>query len=185
MPGLEQSATESGFRPDVVHAAIRRSPSAALIMPSLGQCVTAANKPISEYSRKRGDRIGHYWWIPSPRRRRLLRTVHIDTNYWKTFIHTRLAVMPGDRGCLSLFGQKPAEHRLFADHVTAEYRVRTEGRGRKVDEWKLRPSKADNHWFDCLVGCAVAAPMLGVSVMDAMARAGKRVKQRRGGVSYR
>ena len=95
--------------------------------------------PISEYSRKRGDPIGYYWWIPSARRRRLLRTVHIDTNYWKTFIHTRLAVMPGDKGCLSLFGSQAAEHRLFADHVTAEYRVRTEGRGRKVDEWKLPP----------------------------------------------
>ncbi len=175
---------DSGYEPDVVHAAIRRSPSAALIMPSLGQGITAANKPISEYSRKRGDRIGYYWWIPSSRRRRLLRTVHIDTNYWKTFVHTRLAVMPGDKGCLALFGQKPAEHRLFADHVTAEYRVRTEGRGRKVDEWKLPPSKADNHWFDCLVGCAVAASMLGVSVMDPAAGAGKRVKRRQAAVSY-
>ena len=97
-----------------------------------------------------------------------------------------------DKGCLSLFGQKPAcgepsrtaEHRLLADHVTAEYRVRTEGRGRKVDEWKLPPSKADNHWFDCLVGCAVGASMLGVSVMDTSARAGKKPKRRRQAVSY-
>ena len=153
-------------------------------MPSLGQGITAANKPISEYGRKRGDRIGHYWWIPSSRRRRLLRTVHIDTNYWKTFIHTRLAVMPGDKGCLWLSGRKPAEHRLLADHVTAEYRVRTEGRGRKVDEWKLPPSKPDNHWFDCLVGCTVAASMLGVSVMDPAARVGKKAKRRRQAVSY-
>jgi len=27
----------------------------------LRQGITAANKPISEYSRKRGDRIGYYW----------------------------------------------------------------------------------------------------------------------------
>ena len=153
-------------------------------MPSLGQGITAANKPISEYSRNRGDRIGYYWWIPSSRRRRLLRTVHIDTNYWRTFIHARLAVMPGDKGCLSLFGIKPAEHRLFADHVKAEYRVRTEGRGRKVDEWKLPPSKPDNHWFDCLVGCAVAASMLGVSVMDATLRRKPKARPRRKAVSY-
>ena len=37
----------------------------------------------------------------------------------------------------------------------------TEGRGRKVDEWKLRPESHDNHWLDCTVGCAVAASMLG------------------------
>jgi hypothetical protein len=175
---------DAGYEPDLVHSTIRRSASAAIIMPSLGQGITAANKPISEYSRKRGDRIGHYWWVPSARRRRLLRTVHLDTNYWKTFVHTRLAVMPGDKGCLSLFGSKPSEHRLFADHVTAEYRVRTEGRGRKVDEWKLPPSKADNHWLDCLVGCAVAASMLGVSVMEPAAPNGKRIKRRRAAVTY-
>ena len=59
----------------------------------------------------------------------------------------RLAVAMGDRGCLSLFGQRREEHRLFAEHVTAEYRVKTEGRGRTVDEWKLRVSAGDNHWL--------------------------------------
>ena len=58
--------------------------------------------------------------------------------------------------------------------MTDEYRVRTEGRGRKVDEWKLPASKPDNHpsrasgpngWLDCLVGCALAASMPGVSAV--------------------
>jgi len=53
-------------------------------------------------------------------------------------------------------------HRLLADHLTAEYRVKTEGRGRIVDEWKIRPERSDNHWFDGLVGCAVGASVLGV-----------------------
>ena len=35
----------------------------------------------------------------------------------------------------------PEMHRLLADHVTAEYRVRTEARGRVVDEWRLRDDK--------------------------------------------
>lgn len=35
---------DSGYEPDVVHSTIRRSASAALIMPSLGQGITAANK---------------------------------------------------------------------------------------------------------------------------------------------
>ncbi|MCA9139840.1 MAG: hypothetical protein KDB00_23870, partial [Planctomycetales bacterium] len=43
----------------------------------------------------------------------------------------------------------------------AEYYVRTEGRGRTVDEWKARPEQPDNHWLDCLVGSAVAASMQG------------------------
>jgi hypothetical protein len=71
----------------------------------------------------------------------------------------------GDRGCLSLFGDNPAQHRMFAEHLAAEYRVKTEARGRTVDEWKLRPERGDNHWFDCLVGCAVAASMQGASLL--------------------
>lgn len=64
-----------------------------------------------------------------------------------------------------MFGDNAAQHRLFAEHLTAEFRVKTEGRGRTVDEWKLRPERSDNHWLDCLVGCAVAASMQGVSLM--------------------
>ena len=72
-----------------------------------------------------------------------------------------LAVAIGDKGCLAIFGTKPESHRLLTDHLTAEYRVKTEGRGRTVDEWKLRPERDDNHLFDCLVGCAVAASIQG------------------------
>ena len=50
---------------------------------------------------------------------------------------------------------------LFAEHLTAEYRIRTEGRGRRVEEWKMRPEAKDNHWWDGVVGCAVAASMTG------------------------
>lgn len=50
---------------------------------------------------------------------------------------------------------------MFAEQVTAEYFVKTEGRGRTVDEWKSRPEQPDNHWLDCLVGTAVAASMQG------------------------
>lgn len=86
-----------------------------------------------------------------------MRHVVYDTNWWKSFVHARLAVSMGDRGCLSLFGSKPESHRLFAEQVTAEYFVKTSGRGRTVDEWKLRPEQSDNHWLDCLVGSAVAS----------------------------
>src|SRR5690606_23390342 len=69
----------------------------------------------------------------------------------------------GDPGCLSVFEPDAVAggHQLLAEHLTAEYRVQTEGRGRQVDEWKLRTPGRDNHWLDCLVGCAVAASMQG------------------------
>jgi hypothetical protein len=42
--------------------------------------------------------------------------------------------------------------------------VRTTANGRTVDEWKNRVSNPDNHWFDCLVGCAVGASMQGAEL---------------------
>jgi len=133
-------------------------------MPSHGRFVGASSQPFSEYRRKPGDRVGHHWRIPGVQVQRAIRHVLYDTNYWKSFVYARLAVPMGDRGCLSLFGDKPQQHRLFAEHLTAEYRVRTEGRGRQVDEWKQRPGRGDNHWLDGLVGCAVAASIQGVAL---------------------
>lgn len=51
--------------------------------------------------------------------------------------------------------------RLFAEHLAAEYRVKTVGRGRTVDEWKIRPEQVDNQWLDGVVGCAAAASIQG------------------------
>jgi len=150
-----------GQSTDVVYQFCRQSNHSAIVMPSHGRYVGASSMPFSEYKRKRGERIGHHWRIPNVQGRRQVRHVLIDTNYWKSFIHARLSVAMGDPGCLSLFGRKPAEHQLLADHLTAEYRVRTEARGRVVDEWKLRAGGPDNHWLDCLVGCAVAASVQG------------------------
>ena len=72
----------------------------------------------------------------------------------------------GDRGCLSFYGRHPSLHQLIAEHLTAEYRVKTTGRGRTVDEWKLRPERSDNHWLDCLAGCAVCGSMLGATMPE-------------------
>jgi len=150
-----------GNSTDVIYQFCRQSAHPGIVMPSHGRFVGASSQPFSEYKRRPGDRVGHNWRIPNVQGKRAVRHVVFDANYWKSFIFSRLAVPMGDRGCLSLFGDKPDRHRLFAEHLTAEYRVRTEGRGRQVDEWKLRPERSDNHWFDCLVGTAVAASVQG------------------------
>ena len=150
-----------GNSTDVVYQFCRQSRHATVLMPSHGRFAGASSIPFSDYKRKQGDRVGLNWRIPNVRGKRAVRHVIFDTNWWKSFVHARLAVAMGDRGCLSLFGKEAEHHRLFAEHITAEYYVKTEGRGRTVDEWKIRPEKPDNHWLDCLVGCAVAASMQG------------------------
>jgi hypothetical protein len=152
-----------GQSSDVVYQFCRQCKFAGTVLPSHGRYVGASSIPFSEYKRKRGDRVGLNWRVPAITGRRAVRHIVFDTNYWKSFIQARLAVPMGDPGCLSLFGRQPERHRLLADHLTSEYRVKTAGRGRTVDEWKLRVDGLDNHWLDCLVGCAVAASMGGAA----------------------
>jgi hypothetical protein len=97
------------------------------------------------------ERVGCNWRIPTTTNDRPVRHVVFDSNFWKSFVQARLAVSTGDRGSLTLFGENPTHHRLLAEHLTAEYRVQTSGRGRTVDEWKMRPEQSDNHWLDRLL----------------------------------
>lgn len=133
------------------------------VFPSHGKYIGAGSRPMNEWQRKPGDKRGLNWQMPNAAGKRAVRHVIYDTNYWKSFVASRFLVEKGDPGGLSLFGRDPQEHRLFAEHVTAEYPVKTFGRGRTVDEWKQRPN-TENHWFDCVVGCAVAANLAGVSL---------------------
>jgi hypothetical protein len=154
-----------GNSTDVVYQFCRQSPHVAVLMPSHGRYVGASSVPFADYKPKRGDRVGLHWRVPNVQGRRAVRYALIDTNYWKSFVHARLSVPMGDTGCLSLFMPgSGSDHRLLSEHLTAEYRVRTEGRGRQIDEWKLRTPGRDNHWLDCLVGCAVGASMQGCVV---------------------
>lgn len=150
---------------DLVYQFIAESPFRARLTPSHGQYLGASSKPYSELPIKKGDLIGPHWRMPKEAIRRSLRRVLIDTNYWKSFILARLKAGQGDIGRLTIDGS-PNEHVLFASHLASEYCVPTQARGIRVDEWKQRSNKADNHWFDCLVGCAVAASISGAKLQD-------------------
>lgn len=161
---IARCLVDAGYAADVVHDFCRHSVHAAVLMPSRGVGVGAANKPMGEYTRHAGDRFGWNWYCPAPARGRTGRYVRLDSNHWKRFVHDRLAAALGDAGCLSLWGRDATAHRMFAEHVTAEAPTRVSANGRTVDEWRMRPGVADNHWLDCLVGCAVAASICGVSL---------------------
>jgi phage terminase large subunit GpA-like protein len=160
---IDRLLIDSGYLPGVVANVCLKVPGAGSVMPSKGVGIRAGNKPMASYRRKPGERHGHHWYMPNVSRTTEIRHVQFDANYWKTFVHARLATTPGDRGCLTLFGKSANEHRLFAEHIAgSEVSTVTEGHGRVVREWALRPSRPDNHWLDSLVGAAVAASMCGV-----------------------
>ena len=155
-----------GLSTNTVYLFCRQSPFSNILVPSHGKGFGASTKPLSEYTRKPGERLGVNWYMPTSKNKRQVRHIIYDTNYWKSFVHTRLGVPMADRGCLSIFGDKPVNHRLFAEQICAEYSVPTSAQGRTVDEWKIKPEHFDNHWLDGLTGCAVAASLQGVQLEE-------------------
>jgi phage terminase large subunit GpA-like protein len=150
-----------GQSTDTVYQFCRQSEYSGIVLPAHGRYIGASSRSMTEYKKKKGERLGFNWFMPAVAGKRAIRHVVFDTNFWKSFVHARLGVLKGDKGSLTLWGKSPMAHQCFAEHLTAEYRVKTVGLGREVDEWKLRPDKSDNHWLDCLAGCAVGASMQG------------------------
>ncbi len=163
---IERMFIDAGYVPSLVRDLCRRSTHAAVLMPSRGFAIGAKSRPFEDYRREKGDRFGLNWWIPGPRPGRSDRHIRFETNGWKALLHGRLAMSPGDPGALTLWGNDPNAHVLLAEHLTSEYAVRVSANGRTVDEWRLRPGTTDNHWLDCLVGCAVGASLCGCATED-------------------
>lgn len=143
----------------------RESPHAAVLLPSHGKGIGASSPAMSDRKPKDGETRGIEAWIQPAPSRGSVRAAIFDANYWKSFTHARLAT-PAPHG-VTLFGDKAETHLMFVDHLCAEKRVHVKAQksGREVDEWHAPPG-VDNHWFDGLVGCHVAAMFLGVRLAE-------------------
>lgn len=172
-----------GQHTKLVYKFCRQSKHKALLVPSTGKFIGASSAPINLWRAQDGDRRGDGWIHRKKKEHGGIRGVTFDTNYWKTFTLQRSKVGMGGAGPMTLFGSKPESHRMFARHMTAEKPIRTNAKGRVVDEWKQNPGRPDNHWWDCLVGCGVAASMCGCKL--GVLKSETKKKRRRGtGVNY-
>jgi hypothetical protein len=151
------------------------STHAAVLTPSHGKFIGATGRPMREWSKRPGDRVGLNWKAPAVKARSDVRHVVFDTNFWKSFAHTRLATPMGARGCMSVFGKDSRVHQMLGDHLAAERPIEVSARGRSVIEWK-QPPGVDNDFFDSLVGCCVGASMLGVSIKELKGETLARIK---------
>ncbi|MBX3405029.1 MAG: phage terminase large subunit family protein [Phycisphaeraceae bacterium] len=162
---IERCLVDAGWgeTSDLVYDVCRSSPLAAVLMPSKGVGIGPGKTPIAEWARSPGDRIGLNWKIPAMAGRRACRHLLFDANWWKSCVAARLRTARGDRGSVHLCSGTIEEHRLLIDHLTSERATLVTANSRSATQWELRTPGRDNHWWDCLVGCAVAANMLGVT----------------------
>lgn len=151
-----------GDHAETVKLFCRRSPHAAILIPSNGLYIGAKRSSLNDREPQTGERRGWNWKIaPHQGTRGILK---FDTNAWKTRMHGFWAVPMGGKGCLTLFGADKEAHRMFSEHQVAEYPVLVTAGGRTVKEWQVKIGAGDNHYLDVLVGCGVAAGTLGVDV---------------------
>ncbi len=160
---IERMLVDAGYKSDLVGEFCRRSKHAAVLMPSRGLPLGPTSKPMSEYTRKEGERHGNHWFT-TVQRSKLGRHLRFDSNYWKAFAHNRLAIAVGDKSGLTLYGSKAEEHRLIAEHLYAEMSTPVTANGRTVNVFTMRPGREDNHLLDVVAGCAVAAAERGAAL---------------------
>jgi len=153
---LDLVMADTGYMPNLWHQAKTIHPQLVL---TKGVGIKAGNKPMIEWDRQPGEVIGDHWVRARPKKREH-HVVQIDTNHWKTVVADACSASPGHPAALTLYGDARTVHPLLANHLDSESFVETEGHGRKVIEWKVKPNR-DNHWLDGTVGCFVGAAILG------------------------
>lgn len=158
---IERILVDTGYSFREVEMAIARTRS-PLVTPTKGVGILAKDKPMDEYPDRDGETRGYHWLFTKIGTKRRYKTLKIDTNFWKSDIHDSFGLSIGDRGGLSLWGLKSNVHQMFSEHLTAEDVVSVEAKGNKIYEWTEKISGQDNHFFDCIVGCAVAASFIGI-----------------------
>ncbi|PQO39355.1 hypothetical protein C5Y96_05735 [Blastopirellula marina] len=158
---------DMGYQANTVRNFIRNSPMAGILWPSKGLPIKATGKPMDEWSVPKGTHTGPSWRISPPPRGQAVRHIDYDANFWKTFIHARLAMAKGDPASHALYKQSPTHHRLLAEHVAnAEKPKKLKENGREVIEWKLKSNKPDNHLLDCYQLACLGASHCGARLPE-------------------
>lgn len=143
-----------GQMTDVIYKFCRQSKFANVLMPVHGRYVSYG------WGRQYpGEKMGQEWKLTRGQRKQ--EHIVYNTNYWKSVLARRLT-SPIGHDAIEFFGV-PSDHHLFVDHLTSEVPSEVIRNGQRIEEWRLLPSR-ENHYFDCLVGCLVAASYLGHNV---------------------
>jgi hypothetical protein len=174
---IDKILIDSGYKPHVVESVITKIGSPVHVRPSLGIGVGAKQTPMQHWGQQshhahlplnagkgKSCRVGHFW-IEEKLQKRVYRTIKGDVNYWKSAVHDAFSLRSGERGAITFWGSNPEAHRMVSEHMVAESVVLVEANSRKVNEWS-NPFTRDNHWFDCLVGCMIAASTCGIRTAE-------------------
>jgi len=177
---LDIALVDSGYKPGPVYAFCRSLVSGVWHPSKGGSGITG--KYTSPKRGKNIRNIGHGFHQSLQINDRLWLTL-LNPDLFKKQTQEGLRVVERDiAGSISLFGDDPMEHRVFAEHICNEQwnvdKMCYEGPGGKKPR--------NNHWLDCLAGCCAAAAIKGITVMQTeKKKSQKRKPLRVGGAGIR
>lgn len=157
---VARGGIDEGYAPEVIYNFCRRQ-QVRLFIPTKGVAVRAAQQSFIELPPKPGERRGNNVRELVNEGAKFYHLL-IDVNYWKGFVLDRFSGAPGDVGKITLYQAPDGAHYPIGEHLTAETFVPVSARGRTVREWSQLPGRTENHWLDCVVGCAASASMVGI-----------------------
>lgn len=160
---VRQVFVDSGWQTETVVKFCRERECAGLYRPTKGFGTTQYMRQYTDPKGPSGDirwigRKFHVKWVATSG----ANLVEVDVDYWKSFIHARIAVPLDQPGALTLFDEPDRrEHMSFARHLTAERQVKefVEGKG-EITRWQV--IRQNNHWLDAVTLCGPAGYLLGV-----------------------
>lgn len=154
-----------GNSTDIVYQVCHERGANTPWIPSHGKGITAKQKVLNDRPPKRGEQRGPNWYIPAlDIKSRPVRHVNYDTNWWKTFAAERWSTAVPEVGSQTM--HKDGFHRIYYEHLHAEYAMRVKTEARTALEWLEKPTGKDNHFFDIDVGCYVAASIAGLKMKE-------------------
>lgn len=132
------------------------------IRPSRGRAPKPGRKPVHLWGNDPRDRENGTHWVEH--RADLPIHVQYDVNFWKSHAARRLLTTVGAPSAVTLPGADERANRLLCEHFTAETPKAVSFDGSAGIAWQLIPSR-NNDWWDCFVGCCMAASMLGCGIV--------------------
>lgn len=155
-----------GDMADVVAKVCRMEEFLGWAMPAAGRGIGPERAPMDTFKVREdlGEKLGFHW-LTKRHQKRAISAATVDANFWKSYAANALSCPPSSRTAIVFSGEEHADHRLAADHLTAEVGtpLTSDKNGRKVTVWTAKPNR-DNEHFDNLYNCCAAASMRGCTV---------------------
>ncbi|MEO1526724.1 MAG: hypothetical protein AAFX06_14915 [Planctomycetota bacterium] len=156
---------DAGYKQDPVIEGILLS-NFHNVHTSKGLAPGPRDRPVTQYdmSTKRVLRCGPNplrprWYFPREFVADGVQRVHFDANFFKEQISARF-LQGARQGAWRLPGNSLDAVAPLIEHMIVEEPDQVSGGGSTVNMWK-NISRKDNHWWDNIIGCAVAASTMG------------------------